>query len=75
MQIMEKYKNIELIWIEKDKYCVRKKTFFGLRFFDLTTNGTDLTLGFLSAHCTIGSLDRATYVFNCNKIAMGWGNE
>lgn len=76
MQIRKTFKNIDLIEITEDSYCVRRryKSLFGKwkhDYFCLDRNGTNFTHDGLFSPVTVGNVGRADYVFRCNAIVLG----
>lgn len=73
--IYKSFKNLDLIKISDDKYCVayNDKTLFGKkrqRYYLMRYNGTDFLYNEVNA-LTVADFERAEYIFNCNAIMMG----
>lgn len=76
MEIIETFKNIELIRVSEDRYCVRKKSKFlffkSTRFANLDLRGTGLFISnTIIEGITISNYQRAKYIFDCNCLTMG----
>lgn len=74
--IVNSYKNIAIIKIAENKFCVQrvKKLLFGItqtRYFVMNRLGTDFMFDNLADEITIADYERAKYIFDCNCIKMG----
>lgn len=76
MKILKTFKNIDLIEVSEDNYCVRKryKNWLGkdkVTYFCLYINGTTYTHDTIAASITLGDLESALLVFNANSVQLG----
>lgn len=76
MRTVKEFKNIKLIQIHGDSYCVQRtyKNWLGkikVDYYLTCRNGTNFTSTALSDCVTIDTLERCEYIFNANCIQMG----
>jgi hypothetical protein len=77
MEIVKTFKNIDLIKVDADRYCVRKRSKSWLlkrdvtEYFQLNVNGTTHTWPRLVEDLTLSDIHNATRVFNSNAIQLG----
>lgn len=76
MEVLKTFKNIDLIKVGNDQYCVRRryKSLFGRDkavYYILDRNGTDFTDTSLFAPVTISELSRAEHIYNVQTLKLG----
>lgn len=76
MEVIKKYKNISLIKIDENNYCVQREYKNLLRqnkidFYCLNRNGLTFTYDSLCNNITIGEYERCNVVCNANCIMKG----